>query len=125
MKKLFVLPVLCGALLAGCASQDNTVEVLGQKCEKIATGAQGDFLVKCPLVPELDALRNADKNSMFLSVNADVINFEEIVADTEHVYIDVIPANTMEDVAYACYRVLGLNPTIDGEAWYAAQVCEQ
>jgi len=121
MKKLFVLPVLCGALLAGCGSQDNSVEILGQKCEKIATGERGDYLVKCPVVPELDAVRNAEKNSVFLSVTPN----EEVIADVENVYIDVVPAGTVEGVAAACYRVLGVNPTIDGEALYAVEVCEQ
>lgn len=123
MKKLLVLPMLCGALLAGCSS-DNSVEVLGQKCEKIATGDRGDFLAKCPVAPEMDAVRNAGKNSMFLSVNADKINFDEIVADTEHVYVNVIPAGTVEGVDVACYRFLGVNPTIDGDAMYAVEVCE-
>ncbi len=120
MKKLFVLPMLCGALLAGC-SKDNSVEVLGQKCEKIATGERGDFLAKCPVVPELDAIRNADKNAMFLSVAPS----EEVIADVESVYVDVVPANTVEGVAVNCYRVLGVNPTVDGEAMYAVEVCEQ
>ncbi len=121
MKKIFVLPVLCGALLAGCNSKDNTVEILGQKCEKIAVGERGDFLVKCPVVPELDAVHNADKNAMFLSVTPS----EEILADVENVYIDVVPANTIEGVGGTCYRVLGVNPTVDGEALYAVEVCEQ
>ncbi len=121
MKKLFVLPVLCGALLAGCSSKDDTVVILGQTCEKIATGQQGDFLVKCPVVAELDAVRNADKNAMFLSV----VPSDEILADVENVYIDVVPANTVEGVASNCYRVLGVNPTVDGDTLYAVEVCEQ
>lgn len=124
MKKMLVLPVLCGALLAGC-SKDNTVEILGQKCEKIATGAQGDFLVKCPVIPELDAVRNADKNSMFVSAGKDTVDLAEIAADTENVYVDVVPAGTFENVTVTCYRVLGVNPTIDGESMYAVEVCEQ
>ncbi|MBD5400787.1 hypothetical protein HDR61_03525 [bacterium] len=120
MKKLLVLPLLCGALLAGC-SKDNSVEVLGQKCEKIATGESGDFLAKCPVVPEFDAIRNAGKNAVFLSVNPS----EEIIADVENVYIDVVPAGTVEGVDVNCYRVLGAEPTVDGEAMYAVEVCEQ
>ena len=68
MKKLFVLPVLCGALLAGCSSKDDTVVILGQTCEKIATGQQGDFLVKCPVVAELDAVSNAYKNLSLIHI---------------------------------------------------------
>lgn len=121
MKKLFVLPMLCGALLAGCGTKDNSVEILGQKCEKIATGDKGDFLVKCPVVPELDAVRNAEKNAMFLSV----VPSEEVIADVESVYIDVVPAGTVEGIEAVCYRFLGVNPTVDGEAMYAVEVCEQ
>lgn len=121
MKKIFVLPVLCGALLAGCGSRDNSVEILGQKCEKIATGERGDYLVKCPVVPELDAVRNAGKNSMFLSV----VPNETVIADVENVYIDVVPAGTVEGINAVCYRFLGVNPTVDGETMYAVEVCEQ
>jgi len=121
MKKLFVLPMLCGALLAGCSSEDKSVEVLGQKCEKIETGKNGDYLVKCPVVPELDAIRNAEKNAMFVSV----VPSAEVIADVENIYIDVVPAGTFENVNVNCYRVLGANPTVDGEAMYAVEVCEQ
>jgi len=121
MKKMLVLPVLCGALLAGCSSQDNSIEVLGQKCEKVATGEKGDFVAKCPVIPELDAIRGAEKNATFLSV----VPTAEIIADTESVYVDVVPANTVEGVAVNCYRVLGVNPVVDGEAMYAVEVCEQ
>lgn len=118
MKKLLILPLVC---LAACSS-DNTVDVFGQKCEKIATGERGDFLVKCPVSPELDSIRAADKNAMFLSVNA---NFEEIAADAEHIYVNVVPAGTFEGVSVNCYRVLGTDPVFDGEAVYATEVCVQ
>ncbi|MDE5615430.1 MAG: hypothetical protein K2I81_01185 [Alphaproteobacteria bacterium] len=121
MKKLFVLPMVCGALLAGCGNKDNSVDILGQKCEKIATGERGDFLVKCPVIPELDAVRNAEKNAMFLSV----VPTAEVIADVENVYIDVVPAGTVEGIEAVCYRFLGVNPNVDGETLYAVEVCEQ
>lgn len=121
MKKLFILPVLGTVLLAGCGARDNTVEILGQKCEKIATGNRGDYLVKCPIAPELDAVRNAGKNAVFLSV----VPTENIITDVENVYIDVVPAGAVEGVNVVCYRFLGVNPTVDGETLYAVEVCEQ
>ena len=121
MKKVLILPVLCGALLAGCGTKDNSIEVLGQKCEKIATGERGDFVVKCPMVPEFDAIRHAAKNSMFLSVTPS----DAAIADTENAYIDVVVAGTIEGLDVNCYRFLGVEPVVDGENVYAVEVCEQ
>ncbi len=122
MKKILVLPMLCGVLGLAACSSENTVDIFGQKCEKIATGEQGDFVAKCPASPELESIRAADKNSMFLSA---AVNFEEIAADGEHIYVNVIPAGTLENVPVNCYRVLGLDPVFDGAAMYATEVCIQ
>lgn len=116
MKKLFILPVLC---LAACGS-DNTVDIFGQKCEKIATGERGDFIVKCPVSPELDSIRGADKNTMFLSAQPDMA---AIAADAEHIYVNVIPAGTFEEITGVCYRVMAAEPVLDGETMYATEVC--
>ena len=123
MKKIALLPVI--AALAACGSSVETVEVLGQKCEKIATGERGDMLVKCPVVAELDAVRANPANAMFLSVNGDVVNFEEIAADKEHIYVDVVPAGAVEQVSVECYRVMSAEPVFDGVAMYATEVCAQ
>ena len=123
MKKLLVLPMLCGVLgLAACSSSENTVDIFGQKCEKIATGEQGDFIAKCPVAPELDSIRAADKNSQFLSA---VVNFEEVAADAEHIYVNVIPAGTIGNVPVNCYRVLGTEPVVDTTVMYATEICIQ
>lgn len=121
MKKVFVLPMLCGALLAACGTKDNSVEVLGQKCEKVATGERGDFVAKCPVTPEFDAIRNAAKNAMFVSVSPS----EEAIADAENVYVNVVPAGTFENINGTCYRFLGVGQVLDGETMYAVEVCEQ
>lgn len=123
MKKLFLLPVLCA--LTACGSNTDTVVVMGQNCEKVAVGERGDMLVKCPVVEELVAIRNGTPNAMFLSVNADMVNLEEIAADGEHIYVDVVPAGTFEGQASECYRVLAAQPVFDGVAMYATQVCPQ
>ena len=123
MKKLLVLSVV-GLSLAACGSE-NTVDVFGQKCEKIITGERGDFVAKCPVSPELESIRSADKNAMFLSVNADVVSLEEMAADAEHIYVNVVPAGTFEEVEVNCYRVMAAEPVLDGEAMYATEVCIQ
>lgn len=122
MKKLGVMAVALSAL-AACSSND-TVDFMGQKCAKIATGDQGDILIKCPMTEDFAALRSVAADSMFLSVNADKVNFDEIAADTENAYVNVIPAGTFEGKG-ACYRILVNEPVFDGETMYTIEICEE
>jgi len=119
MKKFGVMAVAAVALAA--CGDSNTIDVLGQKCTKIATGDKGDVVVKCPVNEDLTALRSVAADSMFLSAQ---VNFEEVAADKENVYVNVIPAGTLEGKG-TCYRVVVNEPVFDGEKMYTMQVCEE
>lgn len=116
MKKL----LLClGALLAvpACAS-NSTVDVLGQKCEQVAVGEQGDIIARCPASAELVKLQAGQPSAMFLSMGPS----EEMLADKEHVYVNIVENDCKDGMTG--YRVLVANPVMDGTAMYAVLVCE-
>lgn len=124
MKKFAAMVIACAAV-AACSSKD-TVNVLGQNCQKVATGERGDMLVKCPVSQELAAVQAVAADSMYLSTNADAgVKFDEIASDAEHVYVNVIPAGTMEGQNTNCYRVTVKEPVFDGAAMYTVEICEE
>lgn len=108
MKKISILT--CAVALGVCASSAHAVDVLGAECEQVAAGERGDILVKCPVTDALTEIRNGTPDAMFMSVNMDVFDFEQLKAD-DAVYVNVVsddcgPAGTG-------YRVVIENPEFD------------
>ena len=121
MKKLFV----CGAavaMLAGCSSKPETVQVFDADCEKVATFEQGDMIVKCPVVEGLSVIQAQEANAKF--VQGGDLNLNEMAADAEHIYVNVIPAGSYEWAAKPEYRVMVKEPNFEGEAWAVSVVTE-
>ena len=121
MKKLFV----CGtalALLAGCSDKPKVeeVKVLDATCEKVVAFAEGDMIVKCPIVESLVALQTQTPNAKF--VQGGEFNFADAAADAEHIYINVIPVNAYEWATKPEYRVLIKEPNFEGDSMWAVRV---
>lgn len=57
------------------------------------TGKAGDYLVKCPRLPEFEEIIAQKPDSMFMSCG-EYINYDEIYADTKHIYVNVCPINS-------------------------------
>lgn len=69
--------------------------------ERIDEGTSGDYLLKCPRLPELEEIIKREPDSMCLSCLSDLEadQVEKIFGDTEHIYVNVIPQ-------WRCIRVL-------------------
>ena len=61
--------------------------------EKIAEGPRGDYLLKCPRLPELEEIIKREPDCMFLSCmnGLSLAEADAIYNDTEHIYVNVIP----------------------------------
>ena len=55
--------------------------------EKIAEGKAGDYILKCPRLPELEEIMKLKPNSYFLSCG----DAKKYAEDTKHIYVNVIP----------------------------------
>lgn len=61
-------------------------------CERLPNqGRRGDYLVKCKKTPELMEIAQMKPDSLFLSVQVSDKEQKLIDADTEHLYVNVIP----------------------------------
>ena len=60
--------------------------------EKIDQGKFGDYVLKCPRLPELEEIMSLKGNCLFLSCNH--VNVEELAADTKHIYVNVLPQDS-------------------------------
>ena len=115
MKKLIlVLPVIA---LAACNQQKTLVS----GCEKITSDREGGDVFKCPMSEELAAIQAMEANAMF-GGTGDTVDFAAITADAENVYVNVY--GTCEAEGQVAYRVMVKNPTLDGQAMYAVEVCK-
>lgn len=117
MKK-YVFIGFAAAVLAACGNGSKTETVLGAECERVARGEQGDYVLKCPITPELESLQAQEANAMFLSADA-----SEYANDAEHIYIDVVKNDCGENTVG--YRILVKEPVFDGEKLYAVVACVQ
>ena len=119
MKKLFV----CGAavaMLAGCSSKPETVQVFDADCEKVATFEQGDMIVKCPVVESLATIQAQEPKAKF--VQGGDFDFATAVADTDHIYVNIIPAGSYEWAEKLEYRIMVKEPNFEGDAMWAVSV---
>ena len=112
MKKM---GILFGVMALAACSGSEKINVLGVSCEKIATGEQGDILVRCPLNEDLRTLQQISPNAQFLSVAV-----PEDISDTETVYVDIVMNDCGEGTVG--YRVLVQTP--DSEGMYAVGLCD-
>ena len=55
--------------------------------EKVVEGVAGDYVLKCPRLPELEEIMKLKPNSYFLSCG----DVDEYARDTKHIYVNVIP----------------------------------
>lgn len=55
------------------------------------TGLAGDYVVKCPRLPELEEIITQKPDGMFMSCDADT---EKFSSDTKHIYVNVCPKNS-------------------------------
>lgn len=124
MKKLFVCGV-AAALIAGCSEKpkDTEVKILDTSCEKVLTFEQGDFIAKCPVSTALEMLQSQAPNARF--VQAGDLNLADLVADTDHVYVDVIPAGAYDWAEKLEYRVMVKEPNFEGDAMWAVAVISE
>jgi hypothetical protein len=123
MKKMFV----CGtalALLAGCSEKPKTeeVKVFDVACEKVVAFEQGDMIVKCPITDALATVQAQAPTAKF--VQGGDLNFADLAADAEHIYVNVIPAGAYEWATKLEYRILVKEPNFEGEAWAVSVVTE-
>lgn len=125
MKKILVYGVAIAAI-AGCSAKEETdgVKVLDATCEKVVVFEQGDMIVKCPTNDVLSSLQEQTPTGMF--VQGGDFNFADAAADTEHVYVNVIPAGSYEWAAQKEYRILVKNPNFDeGSLWTVSVIVEE
>lgn len=115
MKK-YMFVGFAAAMLAGCGNKTETF--IGAECEKIAKGENGDYVLKCPITPELAMVQQQEPNAMFASVNP-----TEYATDAEHIYVNVVPNNCGENVPG--YRVLVKEPVFEEGKMYAVSFCIQ
>lgn len=57
--------------------------------EKIAEGKGGDYLLKCPRLPELEEIIALTPNAYFQSCGGE--HLDELTQDTKHIYVNVVP----------------------------------
>ena len=89
----------------------GNLSVLDANCETIATFAQGDTIVKCPITEQLQALQEKEPDSMF--VQGGDLNLQELATDAEHIYVNVVPAGSYDWAEKTQYRVLVKNPVFE------------
>lgn len=119
-KMLFILPF---ALFASACNAENTetVEVFGVECEWVADGEMSS-LVRCPIVPELEAVQGEVPNAMFQDGDFGEKNFSEYVSeDKEHIYVNIVKDECGKGTTG--YRVIVKEPVIDGTSMYAVGKC--
>ena len=91
------------------------------KCEKFGSdGKRGDWIVKCDMTDEMRQIQTDTPNAMFLSAGADFTTPAEMQADTEHVYINIVPSECGPNTTG--YRVL--TKTNPETKMYATIICE-
>ena len=116
MKKLLlILPVVA---LAACGSEQKT---LVSGCEKILSNEVAGDVYKCPMSEDLAAIQALEANAMFKTT--DGLDVAAIAADTENVYINVFAEDKCPAEGQVWYRVMVKNPTFDGKAMYAVELC--
>jgi hypothetical protein len=119
MSKLPIIASMMAKALCGCGRHDKLA-----KCEKIATGKKGDYLIKCTKSKRLEEIAKGKKDSMFLSINMDVIDLTKLPGDKDYIYVNMIPDDTKQFGADAdCIRVLV--PGADLSKKYAVQTCDR
>lgn len=92
---------LTAIIIAGTAISAHAVDI--SACEKIGEpGPRGDWIVKCTANDELRELQSVDAKCMFLSAGMD--NFESMLADTDNIYVNVVPDEFGPDTVG--YRVM-------------------
>ena len=75
----------------------------------MAEGKAGDYVLKCPHLPELEEIMKLKANSYFLSCG----DIDEYARDAKHIYVNVIP------------RMTAIRVMTDGAKypdWYAVEV---
>ena len=124
MKK-YMLVGFAAAILAGCSSNESKTETfMGVECENIATGELGDYVLKCPIAQELEAVQAQEANAMFISGRDNYYHgFNVFEADVEHIYVNVVPNDCGDNTVG--YRVMVKEPVFDGETMYAVAHCVQ
>ena len=93
MKK-FLVALFC--VLSGVFNA-NAESVMGTVCEKIITGADGDYLLKCPLTKDLEIFKIQDANTVFASVVSQV-NIADLIQEQGVIYVNVVPNGCAPDV---------------------------
>ncbi|MBQ8256215.1 MAG: hypothetical protein IJY99_04610 [Alphaproteobacteria bacterium] len=93
MKK-FLVAFFCvfSVVLNGSAES-----VMGVECQNVATGADGDYLLKCPMTTDLEVFKKQDVNSVFASV-ASQVNLVDLAAEQDVIYVNVIPDGCAQGV---------------------------
>lgn len=120
MKKITLCGLAAIALVAaGCSKSNETVEVFGEKCVKVAQFEQGDYIVKCPVAESLVAIQGQTPNAKFVQGGEEI---QKYAADTESIYVNVVPAGSYDWAQKDEYRVMVKNPTLDGDAMWAVSV---
>lgn len=112
MKK-FLIVLFCAFSVVFNA---NAESVMGADCEKIVTGTDGDYLLKCPLITELEVFKSQDANTVFASV-ASQVNIAELMQEQNVIYVNVVPDACAQGVP--AYRFL-LKAEI---GYYAYEAC--
>ena len=95
----------------------NAESVMGVLCEKVVTGADGDYLLKCPITSQLEVFKNQDANSVFASVINQGIQLADLLAETDFLYVNVVPNSCAPDVPGHRFLIRA-----DGE-YYAYEAC--
>lgn len=113
MKK-YMFVGFAAAILAGCGEKTETF--VGAECEKIAKGANGEYVLKCPITEELTMVQQQEANARFAGIDP-----APYVADAEHIYVDVVPNDCGEKTSG--YRILVKEPVFDEESLYAVSFC--
>ena len=73
------------------------------KYEKIDQGKGGDYILKCPRLPEVvEIIETVKPTGYFLSCGSKVL--DAIDADTEHFYVNVIPQSSQIRIAIPGYK---------------------
>lgn len=121
MKKYLFLGALAAAL-TGCGDKVNTVTVFDAECEQVATGAQDNFVVQCPITEKLTEVQGRVADSMFIN-GFDYYKLDEYAADVEHVYVEINPnaSNGNQPI----YRVMVKNPVFDDKTMYSVMAFEE
>lgn len=126
MKKILIYGAAVAAI-AGCSAkeeQTNGVKVFNTSCEKVVVFDQGDMIVKCPTNETFASLQAQTPTGMF--VQGGDFDYAAAAADTEHVYVNVIPAGSYEWAAQTEYRILVQNPNFDeGSLWTVSVIVEE